>query len=301
LQIAECGLSFRESAIRNPQSEIRNGVVMGIKKLRPTSAARRFQTYLTHEEITTDKPYEPLLEPKTRISGRNNDGHITMRRRGGGAKRLYRIIDFKRDKTGIPAKVATVEYDPNRSALIALLHYLDGEKRYIVAPVGLKVGQTVVSGPDADIIAGNALPLKAIPLGTTIHNVELRPGKGAQMVRAAGGAAQLVAKEGDWAQLRLPSGEIRRVHIDCFATIGQIGNIEHSNVSLGKAGRNRWLGRRPKVRGVAMNPVDHPHGGGEGKTSGGRNPVTPWGQPTRGYKTRNNKRTDKFIVRRGKK
>ena len=269
---------------------------MGIKKLRPTSAARRFQTYLTREEITTDAPYEPLLEPKKRISGRNNDGHITMRRRGGGAKRLYRIIDFKRDKTGIPATVATVEYDPNRSALIALLHYLDGEKRYIVAPVGLKVGQTVVSGPEADIIAGNALPLKAIPLGTTIHNVELRPGKGAQMVRAAGGAAQLVAKEGDWAQLRLPSGEIRRVHIDCFATIGQIGNIEHSNVSLGKAGRNRWLGRRPKVRGVAMNPVDHPHGGGEGKTSGGRNPVTPWGQPTRGFKTRNNKRTDQYIA-----
>ncbi|HZM87822.1 MAG TPA: 50S ribosomal protein L2 [Blastocatellia bacterium] len=274
---------------------------MGIKKLTPTSSARRFQTYLTRDEITTDKPYEPLLQPKRRISGRNNDGHITVRRRGGGAKRLYRIIDFKRDKKGIPAKVATVEYDPNRSALIALLHYVDGEKRYIIAPVGLKVGQTIVSGPDADIIAGNALPLKAIPLGTTIHNVELRPGKGAQMVRAAGGAAQLVAKEGDWAQLRLPSGEIRRVHIDCYATIGQIGNIEHSNVSLGKAGRSRWLGRRPKVRGVAMNPVDHPHGGGEGKTSGGRNPVTPWGQPTRGYKTRNNKRTDKFIVRRGKK
>ena len=274
---------------------------MGIKKLRPTSSATRFQTYLTRDEITTDIPYEPLLEPKKRISGRNSDGHITVRRRGGGAKRLYRIIDFKRDKKGIPAKVATVEYDPNRSALIALLHYVDGEKRYIIAPVGLKVGQTVVSGPDADIIAGNALPLKAIPLGTTIHNVELRPGKGAQMVRAAGGAAQLVAKEGDWAQLRLPSAEIRRVHIDCYATIGQIGNIEHSNVSLGKAGRSRWLGRRPKVRGVAMNPVDHPHGGGEGKTSGGRNPVTPWGQPTRGYKTRNNKRTDKFIVRRGKK
>ncbi len=274
---------------------------MGIKKLTPTSSARRFQTYLTRDEITTDKPYEPLLQPKRRISGRNNDGHITVRRRGGGAKRLYRIIDFKRDKKGIPAKVATVEYDPNRSALIALLHYVDGEKRYIIAPVGLKVGQTIVSGPEADIIAGNALPLKAIPLGTTIHNVELRPGKGAQMVRAAGGAAQLVAKEGDWAQLRLPSGEIRRVHIDCYATIGQIGNIEHSNVSLGKAGRSRWLGRRPKVRGVAMNPVDHPHGGGEGKTSGGRNPVTPWGQPTRGYKTRNNKRTDKFIVRRGKK
>jgi len=274
---------------------------MGIKKLTPTSSARRFQSYLTRDEITTDTPYEPLLEPKRRISGRNSDGHITVRRRGGGAKRLYRIIDFKRDKKGIPAKVATVEYDPNRSALIALLHYVDGEKRYIIAPLGLKVGQTVVSGPDADIIAGNALPLKAIPLGTTIHNVELRPGKGAQMVRAAGGAAQLVAKEGDWAQLRLPSGEIRRVHIDCYATIGQIGNIEHSNISLGKAGRTRWLGRRPKVRGVAMNPVDHPHGGGEGKTSGGRNPVTPWGQPTRGYKTRNNKRTDKFIVRRGKK
>ncbi len=274
---------------------------MGIKKLRPTSSATRFQTYLTRDEITTDIPYEPLLEPKRRISGRNSDKHITVRRRGGGAKRLYRIIDFKRDKKGIPAKVATVEYDPNRSALIALLHYVDGEKRYIIAPVGLKVGQTVVSGPEADIIAGNALPLKAIPLGTTIHNVELRPGKGAQMVRAAGGAAQLVAKEGDWAQLRLPSAEIRRVHIDCYATIGQIGNIEHSNVSLGKAGRSRWLGRRPKVRGVAMNPVDHPHGGGEGKTSGGRNPVTPWGQPTRGYKTRNNKRTDKFIVRRGKK
>ena len=274
---------------------------MGIKKLTPTSPSRRYQTYLTLEEITTDKPYKPLLAPKKRISGRNNDGHITMRRRGGGAKRQYRIIDFKRDKAGIPARVATIEYDPNRSAHIALLNYADGEKRYIIAPVGLKVGQTIISGPEADIIAGNALPLRFIPLGTTIHNVELRPGKGAQLVRAAGGAAQLVAKEGDWAQLRLPSGEIRRVNIECYATIGQIGNIEHSNVSLGKAGRKRWLGRRPHVRGVAMNPVDHPHGGGEGKTSGGRNPVTPWGQPTRGYKTRNNKRTDKFIVRRGKK
>jgi large subunit ribosomal protein L2 len=274
---------------------------MGIKKLSPTSSARRYQTYLTHEEITTDKPYEPLLSPKKRISGRNNNGHITVRRRGGGAKRQYRIVDFKRDKAGIPAKVATIEYDPNRSALIALLHYLDGEKRYILAPVGLKVGQTIVSGPESDIISGNALPLRNIPLGTTIHNVELRPGKGAQMVRAAGGAAQLVAKEGDWAQLRLPSGEIRRVNIECYATVGQIGNIEHSNVSLGKAGRSRWLGHRPKVRGVVMNPVDHPHGGGEGRTSGGRHPVTPWGQPTRGYKTRNNKRTDKFIVRRPKK
>ena len=270
---------------------------MGIKKLTPTSSARRFQTYLTRDEITTDKPYEPLLQPKRRISGRNNDGHITVRRRGGGAKRLYRIIDFKRDKKGIPAKVATVEYDPNRSALIALLHYVDGEKRYIIAPVGLKVGQTIVSGPEADIIAGNALPLKAIPLGTTIHNVELRPGKGGQMVRSAGGFAQIVAKEGDHAQLRMPSGEVRKVPVVCMATVGQVGNTEHENVSLGKAGRSRWMGKRPKVRGVAMNPVDHPHGGGEGKTSGGRNPVTPWGQPTRGYKTRHNKRTQNMIVR----
>ncbi|HEU4388828.1 MAG TPA: 50S ribosomal protein L2 [Blastocatellia bacterium] len=274
---------------------------MGIKKLTPTSSARRYQTYLTREEITSERPHKPLLLPKTRISGRNNDGHITLRRRGGGAKRQYRIIDFKRDKTGIPAKVATIEYDPNRSARVALLHYADGEKRYILAPVGLKVGQSVVSGPESDIIAGNALPLRNIPLGTTIHNIELRRGKGGQMARSAGSSAQLVAKEGDWAQLRLPSGEIRRVHIDCFATVGQVGNIEHSNISLGKAGRTRWLGRRPKVRGVAMNPVDHPLGGGEGKTSGGRHPVSPWGQPARGYKTRNNKRTDKFIVRRAKK
>src|SRR5262245_18881250 len=198
---------------------------MGIKKLTPTSPARRYQTYLTREEVTTDSPYKPLLSPKKRISGRNNDGHITMRRRGGGSKRQYRIIDFKRDKTGIPAKVATIEYDPNRSARVALLHYLDGEKRYILAPVGLKVGQTIVSGPESDIIAGNALPLRNIPLGTTVHNIELRRGKGGQMARSAGSAAQLVAKEGDWAQLRLPSGEIRRVHIDCFATVGQVGNI----------------------------------------------------------------------------
>jgi large subunit ribosomal protein L2 len=274
---------------------------MGIKKLSPTSPGRRYQTYLTRDEISGHEPHKPLLESKIRISGRNSDGHITMRRRGGGARRKYRIIDFKRDKGGIPATVATIEYDPNRSAHVALLHYADGEKRYILAPLGLKLGQQVLSGPTADIISGNALPLKNIPLGTTIHNIELRQGKGAQMARAAGTAAQLVAKEGDWAQLRLPSGEIRRVHIDCYATIGQVGNIEQANVSLGKAGRTRWLGRRPKVRGVAMNPVDHPHGGGEGKTSGGRNPVTPWGQPTRGYKTRNNKRTDKFIVRRPKK
>jgi large subunit ribosomal protein L2 len=221
-----------------------------------------------------------------------------MRRRGGGSKRLYRIIDFKRDKTGIPARVATVEYDPNRSALIALLNYLDGEKRYIIAPVGLKVGQTVISGPEADIIPGNALPLKAIPLGTTIHNVELRPGKGAQMVRAAGGAAQLVAKEGDWAQLRLPSGEIRKVNIDCYATIGQIGNIDHGNVALGKAGRSRHRGRRPAVRGSAMTPRDHPHGGGEGRQPIGLpGPKSPWGKPTLGKKTRLNKRTDRYILR----
>ena len=274
---------------------------MGIKKLSPTSSGRRYQTYLTRDELTGDRPHKPLLSSKHRISGRNNDGHITVRRRGGGAKRQYREVDFKRDKTGIPARVASIEYDPNRSARIALVHYLDGEKRYILAPLGLKVGQTIESGPQSDIIVGNALPLRNIPLGTTIHNVELRQGKGGQMARAAGSGAQLVAKEGDWAQLRLPSGEIRRVHIDCSASIGQIGNIEHGNISLGKAGRTRWKGRRPKVRGVAMNPVDHPLGGGEGKTSGGRHPVSPWGQPTRGYKTRNNKRTDKFIVRRGKK
>jgi large subunit ribosomal protein L2 len=274
---------------------------MGIKKLTPTSSARRYQTYLTREDLTVERPFKPLVASKKRISGRNNDGHITVRRRGGGSKRKYRVIDFKRDKTGIPATVATIEYDPNRSARIALLHYVDGEKRYILAPLGLKVGQTLLSGPEADIIAGNSLPLRNIPLGTTIHNIELRQGKGGQMARAAGSAAQLVAKEGDWAQLRLPSGEIRRVHIDCCATVGQIGNIEHANISLGKAGRTRWVGRRPKVRGVAMNPVDHPMGGGEGKTSGGRHPVSPWGQPTRGYKTRNNKRTDKFIIRRGKK
>ncbi|MEW6731600.1 MAG: 50S ribosomal protein L2 [Acidobacteriota bacterium] len=273
---------------------------MGIKKLKPTSSARRYQTYLTNEELADVRPLKGLTVSKRRTSGRNNIGHITVRHRGGGHKRLFRVIDFKRNKTGIPAKVATIEYDPNRSARIALLNYVDGEKRYILAPVGLQVGQTVVSGPDADIIAGNALPLRNIPLGTEVHNIELRPGKGGQMARSAGSRAQLIAKEGEWAQLRLPSGEIRRVKIDCMATVGQVGNIEHENVSIGKAGRSRWLGTRPTVRGVAMNPVDHPHGGGEGKTSGGRNPVTPWGQPTRGYKTRNNKRTDKFIVKRRK-
>ncbi len=271
---------------------------MGIKKLTPTSPARRYQTYLTNDELTTETPHKPLLDNKKRTSGRNSNGRITVRHRGGGHKRHYRIIDFKRDKFGIPGKVATIEYDPNRSARIALINYADGEKRYILCPVGLTVGQTVVSGPESDILTGNALPIKNIPLGTQIHNIEMRPGKGGQMARSAGSFAQLVAKEGGNAQLRLPSGEIRIVTVECMATIGQVGNVEHENVSLGKAGRTRWKGVRPTVRGVAMNPVDHPHGGGEGKTSGGRNPVTPWGQPTRGYKTRNNKRTDKFIVKR---
>lgn len=271
---------------------------MGIKTYRPYTETRRFQTGLTFDEITTSEPYRPLLEPKQRISGRNNQGRLTIWRRGGGHKRQYRIIDFKRDKFGIAAKVATIEYDPNRSAFISLLHYVDGEKRYILYPHGLKVGDKVVSGPEADIIAGNALPLKHIPIGTMVHNIELRQGKGGQMVRSAGGSAQLLSKEGEYAQVRLPSGEVRKVHIDCMATVGQLGNLDHENVTVGKAGRTRWLGRRPTVRGVAKNPVDHPHGGGEGKTSGGRHPVTPWGQPTRGYKTRNNKATDKFIVKR---
>jgi large subunit ribosomal protein L2 len=271
---------------------------MGIKTYRPYTETRRSQTGLTFEEITSSSPYKPLLEPKSRISGRNNHGELTIWHRGGGHKRHYRLVDFKRDKMGIPARVATIEYDPNRSAFIALLHYADGEKRYILAPSGLKVGDKVVSGPDADIVTGNALPLKSIPAGTLIHNIELRPGKGGQMVRSAGSAAQLLAKEGEYAQIRLPSGEVRKVLMDCVATIGQVGNLDHENISIGKAGRKRWMGIRPTVRGVAMNPVDHPLGGGEGKTSGGRHPVTPWGQPTRGYKTRNNKLTERFIVKR---
>jgi large subunit ribosomal protein L2 len=271
---------------------------MGIKTYRPYTETRRFQTGLTFEELTTSQPHKPLLEPKTRISGRNNRGELSIWHRGGGHKRMYRIIDFKRDKFGIPARVASVEYDPNRSAFISLLHYADGDKRYILYPLGLKVGDRVVSGPDADIVVGNALPLKNIPAGTMIHNIELRPGKGGQLVRSAGGAAQLLAKEGDYAQVRLPSGEVRKVYMDCIATIGQLGNVEHENITIGKAGRKRWMGIRPTVRGVAMNPVDHPHGGGEGKTSGGRNPTTPWGKPTRGYKTRHNKQTDRLIVKR---
>jgi large subunit ribosomal protein L2 len=271
---------------------------MGIKRLKPTSPARRYQTYLTRDELTKGAtPEKSLLSPKIRISGRNNDGRITVRRRGGGHKRHYRIIDFRRNKIGMPAEVTSIQYDPNRSAHIALVTYEDGEKRYIISPVGLKVGATILSGAEADILPGNTLPIQNIPLGTQIHNIEMRPGKGGQMVRSAGTFAQLVAKDGDYAQVRMPSGEVRRFPLVCTATVGQVGNVEHENESLGKAGRSRWKGRRPKVRGVAMNPVDHPHGGGEGKTSGGRHPVTPWGKPTRGAKTRNNKRTQNMIVR----
>ena len=273
---------------------------MGLKTFRPCTPSLRFTTVTTFEDITKNEPEKSLLLPKSRSGGRNNVGRLTVRHRGGGHKRLYRVLDFKRDKFGIPAKVAAIEYDPNRSARIALLHYRDGEKRYIVHPLGLEVGATVVSGPEADILIGNALPLKNIPLGTTIHNIELRRGKGAQLARSAGSAAQLVAKEGDYAQVKMPSGEVRQIHVECLATVGQVGNLDHVNVTVGKAGRSRWLGKRPAVRGVAMNPVDHPHGGGEGKTSGGRHPVTPWGQPTRGYKTRNNKRTDRFMIKRKK-
>ena len=271
---------------------------MPIKTYRPTTQTLRYRTTLVNDDITSTSPHKPLLEPKPRTGGRRNSGDTTMRFIGGGHKRKLRIIDFKRDKTGIPATVTTIEYDPNRSSRIALLAYADGEKRYIIQPEGLKVGQKVVSGPEADILVGNALPLRNIPPGTQIHNLELKPGKGGQMVRSAGGAAQLIAKEAEYALVKLPSGETRKISQDCMATIGQVGNLDHENVTIGKAGRSRWLGKRPHNRGVSMNPVDHPHGGAEGKTSGGRHPVTPWGQPTRGYKTRNNKRTDKFIVNR---
>lgn len=275
---------------------------MAIKSYRPTTSTRRFQTVVSREALSAKRPEKSLTVGKARTGGRNSTGAITSWFRGGGHKKLYRLIDFKRDKQGIPARVAAIEYDPNRSARIALLHYADGEKRYILQPDGLEVGRTVVAGPEADILVGNALPLKNIPAGTVVHNIELRPGKGGQMARAAGSSAQLVSKEGGYALLKLPSGEVRRVLEGCMATVGQVGNLDHENISLGKAGRSRWLGRRPHNRGVAMNPVDHPHGGGEGKTSGGRHPVTPWGQPTRGFKTRNNKRTQKWIVtRRGKK
>ncbi len=271
---------------------------MAIKKYKPTSPGRRFMTSTVRVETSDNKPHKPLVEKLTKTGGRDNKGRIAVRHHGGGHKRSYRVIDFKRDKIGIPAKVESIEYDPNRSANIALVCYADGERRYILAPEGIQIGSRVVASPDADIVPGNALPMRAMPLGTQVHNVELRRNKGGQMVRSAGASAQLMAKEGDYATLRLPSGEMRKVHIDCYATVGQVGNLDHENENIGKAGRNRWKGWRPTVRGVAMNPVDHPHGGGEGRTSGGRHPVTPWGFPTKGKKTRNNSRTDKMIVRR---
>ena len=271
---------------------------MATSKYKPTSPGIRFSTHASYDDITKTTPEKSLTKGKPKTGGRNNKGRITSRFIGGGHKQRYRDIDFKRDKRGIPAKVAAIEYDPNRTAHIALLHYADGEKRYILAPNGLTVGMTIVAGDEADILVGNALPLAKIPLGTMIHNIELKEGKGGQMVRSAGAAAQLMAREGDWATLRLPSGEMRKVHTRCYATIGQVGNLEHENVSYGKAGRTRHLGKKPHNRGVSMNPVDHPLGGGEGKTSGGRHPVSPWGQPTKGYKTRRNKQTNKFIVKR---
>ena len=274
---------------------------MPMKTFRPFTPSRRFMTVVTREEITKQTPEKSLTAGRQKSGGRNSSGRVTSRFIGGGHKQTYRLIDFKRDKAGIPAKVAAIEYDPNRSARIALLNYADGEKRYIIAPLGLEVGKTVTSGPDADILIGNSLPLKNIPAGTFVHNIELKPGKGGQMARSAGTLAQLVSKEGGIALLKLPSGEVRKVQLECAATIGQVGNTDHENESLGKAGRTRWLGKTPHNRGVIMNPVDHPHGGGEGRTSGGRHPVSPWGQPTRGFKTRNNKRTDQFIVTRKSK
>lgn len=272
---------------------------MAIRKLKPTSAGRRSMTVLSYDEITRSTPEKSLTKGLTKKSGRNHFGRVTMRRRGGGNKSLYRLIDFKRNKLDIPAKVATIEYDPNRSARIALLHYADGEKRYIICPLGISVGDQIVAGDKADIKPGNALPLARIPLGTLVHNVELYPGRGGQLVRSAGSYAQVIAKEDKYVLLRLPSGEVRKVLAVNTATVGQVGNIEHENVSIGKAGRNRWLGKRPKVRGVAMNPVDHPLGGGEGRSSGGRHPVTPWGKPTKGYKTRSPKKSSsKLIVKR---
>ncbi len=276
---------------------------MGVKQYKPTSPGRRFQTVSDFEEITTSKPEKSLLAKKTKKAGRNNNGRITTRHKGGGVKRRYRIIDFKRDKDGVPAKVATIEYDPNRTARIALLHYADGEKRYIIHPKGLKVGDTVMSGADADIKPGNALPLELIPVGTLVHCVELQPGKGASMARSAGTSIQLMGKEGKYAILRMPSSEMRRVLLSCRATVGEVGNAEHSNIKIGKAGRNRWKGIRPTVRGTVMNPVDHPHGGGEGKNkTSGRHPVTPWGVPTKGHRTRNKKKaSSRLIIRRRKK
>jgi large subunit ribosomal protein L2 len=275
---------------------------MGIKTYRPRTSSMRQKTGLTFEELTTNRPHKPLLQSLPKSGGRSSRGRISIRHRGGGHKRQYRIIDFKRDKLEIPGVVETIEYDPNRSAFISLIKYKDGEKRYILAPLNLIVGQAVVSSDkQVDILPGNSMPLRRIPLGTIIHNIELKINKGGQLVRSAGSGAQVLAKEGDYAQIRMPSSEIRKVHLDCRATIGQIGNVDYANISVGKAGRNRWKGRRPHVRGTAMNPVDHPHGGGEGKAKGGRNPVSPTGIPTKGYKTRRNKRTQSFIVRRRSK
>ncbi len=272
---------------------------MGIKTYRPATSSLRQKTGLTFEELTTRRPHKPLVESLSKSGGRNSRGRISVRRRGGGHKRLYRIIDFKRDKIGVPGVVDTIEYDPNRSAFISLIKYKDGEKRYILAPMDLKVGQPVISeDKQVDILPGNAMPLRVIPLGTVVHNIELKKNKGGQLARSAGTGAQVLAKEGKYAQVRMPSTEIRKIHLDCRATIGQIGNLDYQHISIGKAGRNRWKGKRPSVRGTAMNPVDHPHGGGEGKAKGGRNPVSPTGQPTKGYKTRRNKRTQSFIIRR---
>ncbi len=275
---------------------------MGVKTYRPVTPALRGRTGYTFEEITRKEPFKPLVLPLKKSGGRNSKGRICIRFRGGGHKRAYRIIDFKRDKIGIEGVVESIEYDPNRSARIALIKYFDGERRYILCPVGLKVGDKIISSDkEADILPGNSLPLRYIPVGTIVHNIELKKGKGGQMVRSAGAGAQILAKEGDYAHIKLPSSEVRLINLDCRATVGQVGNLEHENISVGKAGRTRWFGRRPHVRGTAMNPIDHPHGGGEGKTKGGRIPVTPWGQYTKGYKTRKNKRTSKFIVRRREK
>lgn len=271
---------------------------MAIKTYKPTSPGRRFVTVSAFDEITTDQPEKSLLQPLKRKAGRNNRGKITVRHQGGGHKRQYRVIDFKRNKDGIPARVASIEYDPNRSARIALLHYVDGEKRYILAPLGLEVGMTVHSGPGVDIKVGNAMALKDIPLGTMIHNIEMYPKAGGQLVRSAGAAAQLMAKEGKYAHIRMPSGEMRLLLQECRATIGQVGNPDHENITIGKAGRSRWMGKRPTVRGVTMNPVDHPHGGGEGRSPIGRNPVTPWGKPALGARTRKKKASDRLIVKR---
>jgi large subunit ribosomal protein L2 len=274
---------------------------MPIKKFKPTSPGQRFKSVADFSGLTRKRPEKSLTEPNPKKAGRNNHGRITMRRRGGGHKRLLRVIDYRREKDGIPCKVTALEYDPNRSARIALVVYNDGEKRYIIAPDGLEIGMSLMSGAEAEYQTGNSLPLGRIPLGSVVHNVEMTPGKGGKLARSAGNSCQLLAREGEFAALRLPSGEMRRVPIACRATIGEVGNGDHSNISLGKAGRSRWLGRRPKVRGVVMNPVDHPHGGGEGRTSGGRHPVTPWGVPTKGYKTRKrNHRTNKYIIRRRK-